>query len=132
MLLFEVLLEQLKTRGLRHRPKANNVPTQPTCLPAVRVLNRLERVGETLRHALNILAEVAPDWLRVHVTPEWYDRYGSRMQNYHFPKAQSARDALGATIGEDGFSLLREIDAEVSLPWRARTLCYPDAPATLG
>jgi hypothetical protein len=31
---------------------------------AVRALTRLEGVGETLRQALNVLAEVAPDWLR--------------------------------------------------------------------
>ena len=31
-------------------------------LAAVRVLNRLERVGGTLRAALNELAAVAPDW----------------------------------------------------------------------
>jgi len=32
----------------------------------VRALNRVELVGETLRAALNVLAVVAPDWLRVH------------------------------------------------------------------
>jgi transposase len=31
-------------------------------LAAIRVLNRLERVGETLRAALNTLAVVAPAW----------------------------------------------------------------------
>ena len=33
-------------------------------LAAVRALNRIELVGETLRHALNDLAVVAPAWLR--------------------------------------------------------------------
>jgi hypothetical protein len=33
-------------------------------LAAVRTLNRLERVGETLRAALNAVAVVAPAWLR--------------------------------------------------------------------
>ncbi len=37
-------------------------------LAVVRALNRLERVGETLRAALNELATIAPDWLR-DVTP---------------------------------------------------------------
>ncbi len=30
-------------------------------LAAIRTIRRLECVGETLRHALNVLAEVAPD-----------------------------------------------------------------------
>ena len=116
MQLFEVLLEHLKTRGLlkargRQRTDSTHV------LAAVRLLNRLERVGETLRHTLNTLAEVAPEWLRVQAPSEWYERYGRRMENYRFPKAESAREALGATMGEDGFVLLRLLDAETALPW---------------
>ena len=38
-------------------------------LAAVRALTRLEGVGETLRHTLNVLAEVAPDWLRAQALP---------------------------------------------------------------
>ncbi len=80
------------------------------------MLNRLERVGETLRHALNTLAEVAPEWLRAHAAPEWYDRYGRRMENYRFPKAQTARDELGETIGRDGLQLLAAVEAATDLP----------------
>src|SRR5437762_3644838 len=92
-------LELIRERG-RQRTDSTHV------LAAVRVLNRLERVGETVRHALNTVAEVAPEWLRRHAAPEWYDRYGRRMENYRFPKAQTARDELGATIGRDGLDLL--------------------------
>lgn len=35
-------------------------------LAKIRALNRVLCVGETLRHALNCLALVAPDWLRAH------------------------------------------------------------------
>lgn len=63
------------------------------------------------------LRKVAPDWLRAHSAPEWYERYGRRMENYRFPKAETERQTLGATIGEDGFALLRAIDAEESAPW---------------
>src|SRR6185436_1434224 len=35
-------------------------------LGAIRAMNRLECVGETLRHALNVLAVTAPDWLLGH------------------------------------------------------------------
>ncbi len=113
--LFEVMLETLKAHGLlkargRQRTDSTHI------LAAVRVLNRLERVGETLRHALNTVAEVAPEWLRMHAAPEWYDRYGRRMENYRFPKAQTARDELGATIGRDGLDLLAAVDAAAELP----------------
>jgi len=47
----------LKARG-RQRTDSTHV------LAVVRVLNRLERVGETLRAALNSLAVVAPEWRR--------------------------------------------------------------------
>jgi DNA-binding SARP family transcriptional activator/transposase len=54
--LFEVC-EWLKARG-HQRTDSTHV------LASVHALNRLETVGETLRAALNILADVAPDWLR--------------------------------------------------------------------
>jgi transposase len=73
MQLFDVMLAQLKTLGLlkargRQRTDSTHI------LAAVRSLNRLERVGEPMRHALNILAEEAPDWLRTHAAPQWYER----------------------------------------------------------
>jgi transposase len=113
---FEVLLTHLKTRGLlkargRQRTDSTHV------LAAVRVLNRLERVGETLRQALNRLAQEAPDWLRTQAEPAWYERYGRRMDNYRFPKAETERQALGATMGEDGFALLGALDAAATPPW---------------
>src|SRR5690242_11247129 len=59
----------LKARG-RQRTDSTYV------LAAVRAVNRLESVGETLRAALNTLATVAPDWLAQHADAEWPDRYG--------------------------------------------------------
>ena len=51
-------LDLIKVRG-RQRTDSTHV------LAAVRDLNRLERVGETLRAALNSVAVVAPDWLQM-------------------------------------------------------------------
>jgi transposase len=113
--LFEVMLEHLKTQGLlkaRGRQRTDCTPI----LAAVRVLHRLERGGETLRHARNMLAEVAPDWLSPHAAPEWYERYGRRMENYRFPKAETERNELGATIGRDGVELLQVVET-ADLPW---------------
>ncbi|HSH81313.1 MAG TPA: transposase, partial [Herpetosiphonaceae bacterium] len=115
-LLLDTLLTQFRELGLlkargRQRTDSTHV------LAAVRVLNRLERVGETLRAALNSLAVVAPEWLQAWVPPEWYVRYGDRIDNYHLPKADSERQALAATIGADGFHVLRTIDAATDQPW---------------
>jgi transposase len=46
-----VLLEQCQARGWRKRAWAKAARILPTCFSAVRALNRLEMVGETLRHA---------------------------------------------------------------------------------
>jgi transposase len=100
----------LKTRG-RQRTDSTHV------LASIRVLNRLERVAETLRAALNSLAVVAPAWLQALAPLEWYDRYSSRVENYHLPKTDEARKALAAVIGADGQTLLHAIEAAVDQPW---------------
>ena len=55
-------------------------------LAAICVLNRLELVAETLRAALNELATVAPIWLQALVSPEWYERYGKRIEDTLLPQ----------------------------------------------
>jgi transposase len=100
----------LNTRG-RQRTDSTHV------LAAIRVLNRLELVGETLRHALNSLAIVAPDWLRVQAPAAWFERYGRRLENYRLPQTAAAREALAATIGTDGRQLLQAVEAATDQPW---------------
>ena len=77
----------LKARG-KQRTDSTHV------LSAIHALNRLENVGETLRHALNILAEDAPEWLLAHMQPEWADRYGKRFENYRLPREEAERKSL--------------------------------------
>jgi transposase len=92
----------LKARG-RQRTDATHV------LAAIRTLNRLELVGETLRAALNELATVAPDWLRA--APEaWYKRYAHRVEDGRLPRAAAEREPYARTVGEDGFALLDRLD----------------------
>src|ERR687885_2090563 len=62
-LLLETLLAWCRERGLL-RARGRQRTDSTHVLAAVRALNRLELVGETMRHALNSLALVAPDWLR--------------------------------------------------------------------
>jgi transposase len=116
MQLFDVMLAHLKTQGLLKR-RGRQRTDSTHVLAAVRSLNRLERVGETMRYALNTLASVAPDWLRTHAAPEWYERYGHRMENYRFPKAETECWELGATIGRDGVQLLQALDMAEDLAW---------------
>jgi transposase len=100
----------LKARG-RQRTDSTHV------LAAIRVLNRLECVGETLRHALNSLAVVAPDWLQALAPPAWYERYGRPVDNYRLPKSDAARAALAEAIGADGMTLLQAVRAPTAPPW---------------
>lgn len=70
----------LKERG-RQRSDSTHV------LGHVRTLSRLALVGETMRAALNDLADVAPDWLRAHLDPVWAKRYAVRVEEYRLPNA---------------------------------------------
>lgn len=92
-------------------------------LDAVRTLSRLELVGEALRHSLNDLAAVIPEWLQARAPEDWYVRYGERFEDYRLPKSAQARIELGEEIGRDGAMLLRWLydDAQVA--------CLRSAPA---
>jgi hypothetical protein len=99
--LLEVLLQRCQERGYR-KARGRQRTDSTHVLGAVRVLDRVERVAETLRAALNALAQEAPDWLRAQVAPDWYERYSRRIEEYHLPKGQDARHAYAAQIGTDG------------------------------
>src|SRR5512135_897927 len=113
--LLDTLLERCRDRGLI-RPRGRQRTDSTHVLAAVRVLNRLERVGETLRAALNELAVIAPDWLQALAPPEWYPRYGRRVENYHLPKTDAAREELARIIAADGERLLAAVEAATDQP----------------
>jgi transposase len=118
-LLLDMLLKRLEECGLV-KPRGRQRTDSTHVLANVRGLNRLERVGETLRAALNELAVVAPDWLQVLAPAEWYERYGRRVENYRLPKTDTARLESATTIGTDGYYLLTAIDAVKDQPWLAQ------------
>src|SRR4051794_39597568 len=62
--LLDTLLDQVKELGLIRERGRQRVDSTHV-LAAIRVLNRLERVGETMRPALNELAVMTPDWLQI-------------------------------------------------------------------
>jgi transposase len=106
--LLEHLIDRLKRQGLlkaggRQRTDSTHV------LAAVRDLDGLERVGEILRHALNLLAQVAPEWLRPHMDAAWAERYGRPFYEYRLPRGETAVVALAEQIGRDGATLLDAI-----------------------
>ena len=104
-LLFDTVLDLLREAGLlKARGKQRTDSTH--ILAAIRDLQRIENVGETLRHTLNVLAVQAPGWLRTHADPTWIERYSVRIEQYHLPKTDQARAALAVTIGQDGYHLL--------------------------
>lgn len=125
-LLLDTLLAHLKGKGLvKTRGKQRTDSTQ--VLAAIRALNRLECVGETMRHALNVLASVAPEWLLAHHQTDWVNRYGPRVDDYRLPDGKQARVAYAEVIGADGQLLLDAIDAPDTPGW----LCHVPAVEVL-
>lgn len=114
-LLFETLLSQFRAAGLlRARGRQRSDSTH--VLAAVRALNRLECVGTTLRHALNSLAVVAPDWVLGISSAEWLDRYEPWMEDSRLPESKAERVAQATLIGADGLRVLQALDAAAP-PW---------------
>ena len=117
-LLLEMLLRRAEALGLL-RARGRQRTDSTHVLAAVRVLNRLERAGETLRAALNSLAVLAPAWLRGIAPPAWYERYGHRVEHATLPHSDSEaeRRQHAALIGADGQHLLQAIDDAIEQPW---------------
>jgi len=114
-LLLDKLLDQFKTlkllkAGGRQRTDSTHL------LAAVRQLNRLEFMGETLRAALNALALAEPEWLRSQFEPVlltgWLERYGVRVEDYRLPQKGAEREAYACLIGQDGYELLEGLSTQ--------------------
>jgi transposase len=115
-LLLDHLLERFRQMGLvKARGKQRTDSTR--ILAVVRGLNRLELVGESMRHALDVLATVAPEWLQERVRPEWIKRYVRRLDDHRLPKSKEARKVEGEKIGADGQELLDAIYSEDAPSW---------------
>ena len=105
---FEMLLDRLVELGLvavrgRQRTDATHV------VAAVRDLNRLEMVGETLRAALEALAAAVPQWLTGQIDAATVKRYGARIDEWRLPKDQAGRQKLAVQVGRDGYQLLKAV-----------------------
>nr|WP_309687488.1 IS1182 family transposase [Armatimonas sp.] len=104
-LLLDTLLEIFQEQGwLKAGGKQRTDSTH--VLAAVRVLNRLEKVGQTMVATLESLAVVAPDWLVSISPPQWLERYGKRAENFRLPRTDKERETWAVQVGYDGFYLM--------------------------
>jgi transposase len=114
--LLELFLERcreggwLKARG-RQRTDSTHV------LAKVRALNRLLCVAQTMVYVLNVLAEVAPDWVRAWVPADWVERYGERLEHERLPQGEEERKQYANQVGTDGWRLLGALEGAATPDW---------------
>ena len=112
----DLLLARLVAVGLV-KPGGRARTDSTHVLAAVRRLNRIEFVGQTLRAALEALAAVDPRWVAGHVPAQWVKRYGARVDSYRMPHSERARAELAVTIGRDGLPLLAAVCGRHAATW---------------
>ncbi len=100
----------LKAHG-RQRTDSTHV------LAKIRALNRTLCVAQTMVYVLNVLSEVAPEWVRAHVPSEWVERYGERLEHERLPKEEQERKQYANQVGTDGWMLLAAFDAAATPDW---------------
>ena len=115
-LALDALLERLAGLGLvrgggRQRTDSTHV------LGAIRMLNRLELAGESLRAALEALAVAAPGWLAGVIDGSWQQVYGARIDDLHLPASQAGRQDLMVRYGTDGYFLLEQVHGPGAPAW---------------
>lgn len=115
-ILFDKILSSLRDKKLVKARTAQRTDSTHV-LAAVRDLNRVERVGETLHATLNVLAVAAPEWVRVNIPTEWVDRYGKRVDEWRLPKEQKDREMYAQVVGRDGTALLDALWSEETPAW---------------
>ena len=116
-LLLDKLLSCCQEQGLlKSRGKQRTDATR--IIAAIRKLNRLELVGETMRATLNELATIAPEWLTTITPNEWYMRYGRRIEDYQLPRSEVKRDAYAQQVGEDAYYLLSCLETSDIADWQ--------------
>jgi transposase len=107
------LLDVCRARGLlKARGKQRTDATH--VLAAIRTLNRLECLGETLAHTLHQLLWDAPTWAQASIPADWWERYAARFDAFRLPNTAPKQAALAEQIGRDGRQLLSWVQASTS------------------
>src|SRR6266704_2527269 len=114
--LLDLLVERCREGGWlkaggRQRTDSTHV------LARIRALNRTLCVAQTMVYVLNVLSEVAPDWILAHVPAEWVERYGERVEHERLPKEEEERQQYANQVGGDGWVLLDALDASSTADW---------------
>jgi transposase len=108
---FAAMVGRAQVQGLVR--KGGRVRTDAThVLAAVRWLNRIELVGESVRAALEQLAAQAPSWLGPRIEAGWDLRYGRKIESGRLPAGEAAQARWAEQTGHDGQALLDGVDAE--------------------
>lgn len=100
----------LKARG-RQRTDSTHV------LAKIRALNRVLCVAQTMVYVLNVLSEVAPDWVRASVPADWVERYGERLEHERLPQEEQERKQYANQVGADGWGLMGALEAPLTPDW---------------
>ncbi len=114
--LLDLLLERCRESGWlkahgRQRTDSTHI------LAKIRALNRVLCVAQTMVYVLNVLSEVAPEWVRAYVPAEWVERYGERLEHERLPKEEEERKHYANQVGTDGWTLLHALDAASTADW---------------
>src|SRR5690349_1003509 len=86
-------------------------------LAKIRSLNRTLCVAQTMVYVLNVLSEVAPEWVRAWVPAEWVEQYGERLEHERLPKEEQERNEYANQVGGDGWMLLAALEAAATPDW---------------
>lgn len=78
-------------------------------LAAVRLLNWVELLGESVRACLEALAAADPGWTGTVLDTGWQDRYAARIDGWRMPSSKTKRVALGNDFARDGHALLHAV-----------------------
>lgn len=68
-------------------------------------------------YVLNVLSEVAPDWVRAVVPAEWVERYGERLEHERLPQEEQAHRQYVDQVGADGGALLGALEGPFTPDW---------------
>lgn len=111
---FDAFLKRLESKGWLGGRQTQRTDSLAV-FGAIRQLNRLELVMETLRLTLEAIARVDALWLAQHTPGEWRDTYGQWTQAERIVRGTGAR-GLAETrehllqTGRDGFRLLQAVE----------------------
>jgi transposase len=115
----DLLVARLVDKGLlKSRGKQRTDSTH--IIAAVRQLNQIELIGETVRACVEALAVADGDWVMARLDAGWQRRYGARVDSWRMPASKTQRAVLGADYARDGVALLAAVWDAATPPWLAQ------------